>query len=113
MNLLKCVYTAMDKKLAEDIVIIDFREESSFCDYFIIGTAQNHRMARSIIDHVEEEVMKCGGKIKSIEGDKESLWQLIDCYEVVVHIFVGAERDNYRLEKLWHDLPRIEGFSDL
>ncbi len=107
MDLLNCVQQAMDKKLATNIVVIDFREESSFCDYFVIGTAQNHRMARSIVDHIEEEVLKNGWQIRSIEGDKESAWQLIDCYQVIAHIFVGEERESYRLEKLWGDLPRI------
>lgn len=108
MELLNCIYQAMEKKLAENIVVIDFQEESSFCDYFVIGTAKNNRMARSIVEGVEEEVLKNGGTIRSIEGDQESPWQLIDCYRVIVHVFVGEERELYRLEKLWADLPRIE-----
>ncbi|MFV0479499.1 MAG: ribosome silencing factor [Anaerorhabdus sp.] len=108
MRLLKSIKAIMDKKLAEDIVVIDFREESVFFDYFIVGSAKNCRMAHSIIEAIEEEVLKIDGKIRTIEGNKESLWQLVDCYDVVAHIFVGEEREVYHLEKLWADLPRIE-----
>ena len=35
-DLLTTAYEAMDEKLAENIVVIDFREQSPFLDYFII-----------------------------------------------------------------------------
>ncbi len=106
MTLLNLIKEAMNNKLATNIVVLDFRDRSPFCDYFIIGTAKNHRMAKSIIDHIEEEVLKHGEKVRSIEGNEDSAWQLIDCYQVVAHVFVGEERDVYQLEKLWSDLPK-------
>jgi ribosomal silencing factor RsfS len=33
---------------------------------------------------------------------------LLDCFDVVVHIFVSEERDMVCLERLWNDLPRVE-----
>ena len=47
-DLLRTAYDAMDEKLASDLKVIDFRQQSPFVDYFIIGTARNYRMARSI-----------------------------------------------------------------
>ena len=51
-ELLRTAYDAMDERLAEDLVVIDFRGQSAFLDYFVIGTAKNYRMAKSIIDNV-------------------------------------------------------------
>lgn len=107
-DLLKVVVKAMDERLAEDIVVLDFQNHSPFCDYFVIGSALNHRMAKSIVDRIEEKVLEDGGSIRAIEGNEDSAWQLIDCDGVIAHIFVGEEREVYQLEKLWGDLPRIE-----
>lgn len=108
-DLLKNIVKVMDDKQAENIIVLDFRNVNPFCDYFVIGSASNHRMAKSIVDAVEDKVLEDGFKIRAIEGNAESPWQLIDCNEVVVHVFVGEERNVYQLEKLWGDLPRLEG----
>ncbi|MEA4876130.1 ribosome silencing factor [Anaerorhabdus sp.] len=107
-DLLKVVVKAMDERLAEDIVVLDFQNQSPFCDYFVIGSALNHRMAKSIIDRVEEKVIASGGSIRAIEGNEDSAWQLIDCNGIIAHVFVDGEREVYQLEKLWGDLPRVE-----
>ena len=106
-DLLKIVYEEMDKKQADDIVIIDFRNYSPFIDYFIIGSARNARMAKAILESVEEVVEKEGFEIyhKNIDGSK---WQLLDLGDVVCHIFYDDERSLYNLEGLWKDLPTIK-----
>ncbi|MFV0380243.1 MAG: ribosome silencing factor [Anaerorhabdus sp.] len=106
--MLKEIYDVMDEKQASNIVMIDFRLESSFYDYFIIASAKNHRMAISIIEAIEAKIKELGKDVRTIEGDKNSPWQLIDCYEVIVHIFLDDERELYNLENLWSDLPRVK-----
>ena len=41
------------------------------------------------------------------EGERENSWILLDCNEVVVHIFTEEARQTYRLESLWADLPQV------
>lgn len=107
-ELLDVIVKAIDDRLGEEITVLDFKNQHPFYDYFVIATALNHRMAKSIIDQVEEKVIAYGGQIRATDGNSDSDWQLIDCFEVVVHIFVGSERQVYQLERLWGDLPRIE-----
>lgn len=106
-DLLRIAYDAMDEKLAENLVVIDFRKQSPFIDYFIIGDARNYRMAKSIIENVEEKVIKEGFEIKHIYAESTTKWLLIDLGEVVCHVFYDEERQLYNLEGLWKDLPII------
>lgn len=107
-NTLNLIYKAMDDKLAMDIVAIDFRNVSPFVDYFLIATARNARMAKSIIENVEDVANINNIPIKSISKNLESKWLLVDLGDIVCHIFFDNERENYNLEGLWKDLPIIQ-----
>lgn len=107
-DLLKIVYKAMDDKQADDLVVLDFRKQSPFVDYFIIGTARNYRMAKSIIDNVEEQTISNGFEVKHSYVEKDSKWLLIDLGEIVCHVFYDGERQLYNLEGLWKDLPIVK-----
>lgn len=107
-NLLNLVYKAMDDKQASNLVVIDFRKHSPFVDYFIIGSARNERMAKSIIENIEDVALKNGYEVKNNINSNKSNWQLIDLGEIVCHVFINEERDVYNLEGLWKDLPIIK-----
>lgn len=107
-SLLEIAYKAMDEKLAEDLVVIDFRNQSAFMDYFIIGSARNYRNAKAIIDNVEDKALENGYKVKQAYSDNESKWLLIDLGDVVCHVFFDGERQLYNLEGLWADLPIVK-----
>ncbi|MBQ2583207.1 MAG: RsfS/YbeB/iojap family protein, partial [Erysipelotrichaceae bacterium] len=59
-DLLKTAFDAMDEKQAIDLKVIDFTGQSPFIDYFIIADARNYRMAKSIIENVEDKVLEKG-----------------------------------------------------
>ena len=107
-DLLKLAYKAMDDKQADDLVVLDFRSHSPFVDYFIIGTARNQRMAKSIIENVEEIAESNGFEVKHSYINNDSKWLLIDLGEVVCHVFYDGERQLYNLEGLWKDLPVVK-----
>lgn len=102
-ELLKIVTETMDKKLCEDIEIIDFRNNSPFLDYFVIGSARNDRMANSIIDEVEKVAIDNNINVKGIEKGTSSCWYLIDLGSIVCHVFFNEDRSKYNLEGLWKD----------
>lgn len=99
---------AYDKK-GEDIAVIDLTELSDVCDYFVIVTGSNNRLADTIVDEVEEQVAKKYGEHPfSIEGREERAWILMDYGSVIVHVFTPEAREYYRLEKLWGDAPVLD-----
>lgn len=107
-DLLNLIYKAMDDKQAQELVVLDFRNHSSFIDYFIIGTARNQRMAKAIIENVEEVAINNGHDVKHSYMNSESKWLLVDLGEIVCHVFFDGERELYNLEGLWKDLPIIK-----
>src|SRR5260363_384036 len=58
---------------------------------------------------VREKVKAAGGEIRGIEGMDAGEWTLVDCADAVVHIFLPALRQYYRLEEIWGEgLMRAE-----
>ena len=104
-DFLKQTAKAMDDKQAEDIVMIDFRQQSPFVDYFLIATARNERMAKAIIENVEDMSLKLDHEVLHIYDQGDSGWFLIDLGEIVCHVFCNGQREAYNLEGLWKDLP--------
>ena len=97
-------------KKAENIVLLDLKKISIMTDYFLICSAGSDVQARVIAEAILESLDRSNIKC-SVEGLEGSRWILIDCYSVVVHIFLPEVREFYGLERLWGDAPREE-FSD-
>ena len=109
LELAKTAAIAADQKKAEDILVLDLTGLSDVCDYFVICTGGNARLADAIVDEVREKVTaNCRVRPISTEGRDGLNWILIDYGSVVVHVFQPEVRSYYRLERLWADAPRIE-----
>jgi len=94
-------------KKAEDVVVLDLREISSFTDYFIITHGNSPRQNRAVYESVEQELKKEKVTFLSVEGREHAEWILMDYGSFIVHIFSKASRDYYSLEKLWGDAPKL------
>jgi ribosome-associated protein len=98
---------ALDRK-AQRVVGLDVREVSSFADTFIVATGTSDRHLRSIADSISSMLSKRDARPLGVEGYQEGRWILIDCDDVIVHLFQPELRDYYDLERLWSDAPLLE-----
>ncbi len=98
---------ASDKK-ANDIVLLDLREIASFTEFFLICTGTNSRQVQAISDAVGEQLRNEGKRPLHIEGYSSAEWILLDYGDFIVHVFSGASRRFYDLERLWRDAKRVE-----
>ena len=98
---------ASQAKKAEDILVLDLREVSSFTDFFIIMTGNSSRQNVAIYEGIEQELKK--GKLipMGVEGKEHAEWILMDYGSFVVHVFSKSAREYYSLEKLWGDAPKV------
>jgi ribosome-associated protein len=95
------------RKKAKKGVILDLRNVSNLCDYFIICSGESTRQVRAIYDEVIKLSKKEKIDIHHVEDDYQSLWLLIDFFDIVLHIFLEETRDFYDIEHLWKGAKRI------
>jgi len=95
------VVEAASDKQAVDIVLLDTRNVCSFADYFVICSGDSPRQIDALREEIEHVLKKEGVRPHHYEGSIDSGWLLLDYGGIIVHIFASAEREFYRLEKLW------------
>lgn len=95
-------------KLADDIRILDIGDLLAITDYFVIVSARNDLMLKTVVENVEHEVKQRFGRgPKRREGTKDTGWMILDFGDVVFHGFVTEQREFYSLERLWADAPDV------
>jgi ribosome-associated protein len=99
---------AADSRKAEDIVVLDVKQLSSVADYFLICSGSSDRQVRAIADAIAEELAQHGEKLLAMEGYQKGTWVLIDCADLIVHVFDDNTRRFYDLERLWYRAPHVE-----
>ncbi|HUV36797.1 MAG TPA: ribosome silencing factor [Patescibacteria group bacterium] len=105
--LAKRIIKLIGDKKAEDIVLLDLKKLSSVTDYFVICSVGSDVQARVVAGAVIEG-LKERAVILHVEGYESARWILIDCFDVVLHVFRPEVRSFYGLERLWGDAPREE-----
>lgn len=100
---------AADDKKGEDTLVLEVGPLLAICDLFVITSAPNTRLVRTIADEIEH-VLKTEAGIKPLrtEGLDDARWVLVDYGDIVVHVFLDEARSYYELERLWADAPRLE-----
>jgi ribosome-associated protein len=99
---------AADSRKAEDIVVLDVQQLSSVADHFLICSGASDRQVRAITDAIAEELTQHGEKPLAMEGYQKGTWVLLDCADLIVHVFDDDTRRFYGLERLWYRAPRVE-----
>ena len=95
------IVDVLEEKKGEDIVLLDLRGITDFCDYFVICTGTSDRM----LDALSDDLVRKIRMTHQVKGNQEGLardgWLLIDYGYVIVHLFSPDQRDYYALEELW------------
>ena len=90
--------------MAESVVLIDLQGISIISDYYVIATGTGERhikaLARAVADNID---IKRKISIPDLDDQAKSGWVLLDLGHVMVHLFVGIQREHYGLETLWSE----------
>lgn len=85
-----------------DTRVLDVSERCSWTDCFVISTVSSvahlQGIARELWGELNDLGLEVNNRHKSPAGDG---WELIDCGDIVIHLFSAELREFYGLEKLW------------
>lgn len=100
---------AADEKKATSTVVLEVGPILAITDAFVITSADNPRLVKTIAEEIERQVKLAGGPSPlRIEGLEDARWVLIDYGDFVVHVFLDEVREYYDLERLWSDAARVD-----
>jgi len=95
-------------KKAGNITILDIRNSSSLCDYFVICSGETTTQVNAIYETIMRKFKKDRSLIHHCEKDESRRWILIDFFDVILHIFDEEMRRYYNLEYVWTSAPKIK-----
>lgn len=100
---------AADEKKGLDVRVLYVGEVLGITEYFVIVSASNRRLVKTLVDEVEASVRaELGRSPLRVEGIGEQQWVLVDYGDVVVHVFSEEMRAYYEIERLYRDVPSID-----
>lgn len=101
-------HAAADKK-GEEIHVLDVGEIISIAEVFLLVSAPNTRLVRTIVDEIELALKLADDEgPRSVEGLDDATWVLMDYGDLIVHVFLSETRAFYDLDRLWADAPAVE-----
>lgn len=88
-------------------MVLDMRKMPSVSDYFVIASGGSQRQLQTMAEEIQQRLADAGYRRGHVEGTSQSVWVLLDCGNVVVHLFEPEARLFYSLERLWGDAPHL------
>ena len=113
LTLARTAARAADDKKGSDIIVFAVGDVLAITEYFVITSASNRRLVRTLVDEIEQAVrQRLGRSPIRLEGVSEQQWVLIDFGDVVVHVFSDEIRAYYEIERLYRDVPKVDWQAD-
>jgi ribosome-associated protein len=100
-QLLRLVLQSLESDKAEDIIPIALSGKSEMADYMVIASGRSSRQVVSMAEKLSDRLKGDLGRGCRMEGKDNGDWVLLDCGDVVVHLFRPEVREFYQLEKMW------------
>ncbi len=99
---------AASEKNGTDVAVVRVGEILAITEVFVIASASNTRLVKTIVEEVERALAEHdGSKPRSVEGLGDASWVLLDYGDIVVHVFLAETRAFYDLDRLWADAPTV------
>jgi ribosome-associated protein len=108
LKLLNIISQSIYDKKGFNILALDVKGISSFCDYVVIAEGNVERHIKAIADEIIYNMKKVKENPSHVEGMQEADWVVIDYLNIIVHLFKPGLRHTYNLEELFNDAKIID-----
>lgn len=100
-RLVNAARKSLEDDKAENILVLDVTGRADYADRLVIATGLADRQIQAMAKHLEEAFGKEGLKLRRDAIQASPDWVLIDCGDLVVHLFKPEARALYALERMW------------
>ena len=109
LDLARVIAGIADAEHGSDVLVLEVGDVLGVTEYFVIVSASNRRLVRTLVDEIEVQTRQHTGRspLRS-EGVRENQWVLVDYGDVVVHVFLAEVREFYEIERLYTDVPKVD-----
>jgi ribosome-associated protein len=109
LDLARVIAGIADAEHGSDVLVLEVGDVLGVTEYFVIVSASNRRLVRTLVDEVEVQTRQQTGRSPlRREGVRENQWVLVDYGDVVVHVFLAEVREFYEIERLYTDVPKVD-----
>lgn len=108
LKIAEAAVKVLDIKKANDIKLLKIDEKTTIADYFVICAGNSITQIKTLADEVEYQLNNGGVEHVRLQGTDSDEWKVLDCHDVIIHIFSNEARNFYKLEKLWADAEEID-----
>lgn len=99
-NLNRVAQAIFDKK-GFNILALDVRGLSTMTDYLVIAEGSVDRHVKSLATAINHALPETTLHSYRVDGEKDAEWIVMDCGDVVIHLFIPEMREKYAIEELW------------
>ena len=99
------IVEVLDAGKAEEIEVIDLMGQTSLADYMIVASGTSSRQVAGFVDKIDEKLKGSTFDVLRTEGLPTADWVVVDCGDVIVHLFRPEVREFYAIEKMWQIDP--------
>lgn len=99
------IVSVLDENKAEEIDAIDLMGQTSIADYMIIASGSSTRQVAALAGKIAEKFAGTPNAVLRTEGLPTADWVVVDCGEIIVHLFRPEVRTFYSIEKMWKTDP--------
>ena len=102
------ILTWLADKKATNIKALDVRGISPLTETMVFVTARSAKHAQSLADEVMQKLAERKWEFFGVEGMQAGQWILVDCNDVIVHVFQDEIRSLYNVEGLYSKAEALD-----